>query len=325
MRHAEISISPGVVSGRPTTRKSQVRQRLAPDTLKGLSLALKESWQRYRERLRYCQHSFTEDAVHDFRVEARRLQSLLQLLAPFLLRGGLQKTQTALKRNLDIFDELRDTQVQLLALRKLRKQFAAARWFHRFLKKQEAQLSKLTRKRVKRLRHKPLSELIASCRRDVKAWRKVDQDSIEVNRVLFRGVNRAFLDTLALKERISPGDTHSIHRTRIAFKKFRYALEALAGHSSWVNKRLLNRLRRYQALMGGIQDAAVLVQAFESFVRNQATGAEASARFERALKKRRDKAIRTFLTAKDQLTGFWPQSVSATKRRQTAPTTPLRA
>ena len=41
----------------------------------------------------------------------RRLLSILELLGPFLATGRLQQACAALKRHLDTFDELRDTQV----------------------------------------------------------------------------------------------------------------------------------------------------------------------------------------------------------------------
>src|SRR5258708_2576008 len=90
------------------------------DTLRYLEASLKALWKRYRKDLERCQDKFSEKAVHDSRVATRRLLSLVELLRPFLAQGRLNKVRRALKRHLDTFSDLRDTQVQLLSLAKLR-------------------------------------------------------------------------------------------------------------------------------------------------------------------------------------------------------------
>lgn len=303
MRHNETILCPSSVNGPAAV---DLRVQLAPDTLKLLALCLKKQWKCYRKQLSRCQQKFSERAVHDLRVEARRLLSLLDLLAPFLAPGRLAKAQTALKQHLDIFDDLRDTQVQLLALRKLRKKFLAAHRFQRFLQKREARLSKPTRKQAKRLRKRPLGKLLGACREDVKRWRQ-SSGSRQANPLVLRATTRAFRLTKQLKDRIKPNDTQSIHRTRVAFKRFRYIMEALAGHLPWVNQVVLARMRRYQTLMGNVQDGAVLLRGFEDFLRKEKTRKiPPASRFERELQRRRQRLIGNYLEAADELLDFWP-------------------
>src|SRR5260221_8758584 len=79
-----------------------------------LSESLQARWKRYRKRLRQCQRKFSEEAVHDSRIETRRLLSLMELLGWFLGGDHLKKARRILKHHLNTFDELRDTQVQLI-------------------------------------------------------------------------------------------------------------------------------------------------------------------------------------------------------------------
>jgi CHAD domain-containing protein len=255
--------------------------------------------------LRKCQRKASERAVHDLRVEARRLLSLLDLMSPFLAAPGrLSRTQAALKCHLDRFDDLRDTHVQLAAVSKLRRRFPAARLFYRALKKCEARLCRWTRKHAKRLHDKPLAKLIAACREDVQL--RPDSGARGATRVLVRTLSLAFAATTKLRNRIHQDDPHSIHRTRIAFKKFRYMVETLASQLAWVDKNLLENMHQYQSLMGNIQDAQVLLHAFEKFSRKEKIEPRPAAQFTHELLRRRQKFISTYLAAADRLFEFWP-------------------
>ena len=104
---------------------------LPPGAIGLLRGSLKRQWRRYRKELRRCQKKFTPARVHESRVATRRLLSLMELLSPFLARGRVRKSEAALKQHLDMFDKLRDTQVELQAVRELRHDYPAARRFWR--------------------------------------------------------------------------------------------------------------------------------------------------------------------------------------------------
>jgi CHAD domain-containing protein len=307
MRHHEINSASAGANGHPVAGVMDPLTELAPDTLQCLVLSLKKQWKCYRKQLRKCQRKFSERAVHDLRVSARRLLSLLDLLAHFLSPAHLEKTQNALKHQLDTFDDLRDTQVQLTTVRKLQQRFPAARSFYRFLKKRDQRLTRATCKKARRLRGKPLGKLIEAAREDVRRWLRT-AGTQRASPLLLSAVNRAFAVTKKLRERIEPEDTHSIHCTRVAFKKLRYVVEALAEHLPWANERLLARMHAYQTLMGDIQDAEVLLRAFEKFLRKEKDEIEQAVRFEHELQRRRQELIGKYLAAADRLLDFWPLS-----------------
>src|SRR5262250_3128577 len=113
-------------NGQFSARDKDISVVLPPRTLRHLASALKKQWRRYRKALKCCQEKFSPAAVHNSRVDTRRLLSIVGLLSPFLVRGRAGKLQAVLKRRLDIFDDLRDTQVQLLAVGRMRRGFGAA-------------------------------------------------------------------------------------------------------------------------------------------------------------------------------------------------------
>jgi CHAD domain-containing protein len=218
--------------------------------------------------------------------------------------------------------------VQLSATYELAKEFKAAQHFRRFLKKRELELRKSTRKETKHLRVKPLGKLIKTFREFTKSWQRHSSPR-QASLLLVREITRAFDRTQKLKSRINPEDTHSIHCTRIAFKKFRYMVEALSTLPGFQGHEMLERFRRYQGLMGDIQDAEVLLRAFEKFVHKQKAKVEPALELTEALFRRRRQLVRKYVAHAEELIQFWPPSMWATgsinarktlKHDQTRPT-----
>lgn len=278
---------------------------LPPGTLRHLEGSLKRQWKCYRKGLKRCQKKFSEDAVHESRVASRRLLSVVELLGPFLSAGRARQIQAALKRYLDTFDDLRDTQVQLPAVGKLLRAFPAACRFHDYLLKREKRFTRKTRKAIKRIKTKRLGQHIAAAREQVKEWRRNTQPAA-ANALLSQTMQSAFSRTRELHAQIHPKDTKTIHCTRVAFKKFRYMVETLAKDLPGVDAKRLATLHHYQTLMGGVQDAQVLLQTFDKFQCKGGLEPGPARQFRAELMRRRQKLIGTYLAAADQLLNFWP-------------------
>ena len=105
-----------------------------------LARSVYEARRRYRKRLARCQRNFSEDAVHELRIETRRLLALLDLLLALGAAPAADKIAKRFKKRLDVFDELRDTQVQLRLLEPLWGGFPEAESFKAFLVRREARL-----------------------------------------------------------------------------------------------------------------------------------------------------------------------------------------
>lgn len=131
------------------------------DVLQHLGDSLRAQRRRYRRRLQHCQEQFSEDAVHDVRVEARRLLSTLELLGAFFPERDLRKARRTLRRHLDTFDQLRDTQVQLNYAGRIMNTFPDARPFHDWLQERKARFTRKTRKAVKQIKTKRLGRRLA--------------------------------------------------------------------------------------------------------------------------------------------------------------------
>ena len=270
-----------------------------------LARSLKQQWKRYRKQLKRCQHECSPGAIHAFRVETRRLLSTLELLGGFLPARRIEKAQRILKRHRDAFDDLRDTQVQLAAIASVRRAFPALRPFYACLRKQEERLTRKTRKNFTKVRTGRLGKLVADCRGEVEE-QLTHCTSRKALAVLLRSVDRAFRRTQQLRARIDARDTWTIHRTRVAFKKFRYMVEGLATYLPAVTESRLAAMHHYQTMMGEIQDAEVLLATLDKFLLQQEIKLGPVRRFRAELLRRRQHLIRAYLKAADQVLLFWP-------------------
>ncbi|MGA2660221.1 MAG: CHAD domain-containing protein [Verrucomicrobiota bacterium] len=278
---------------------------LPANSLRLLEKSLKRQWRCYRKQLNRCQKQFTEKTIHDSRVEARRLLSTVELLGGFLSAARVRKVERALKQHLGTFDGLRDTQVQLPLIERLQRTFPAARPFYAFVQERENRLVKSTRKNIKKVGTQRLDRLIAACRDEVQTRRKKCPPEKAVD-LLLESVDRAFTCAGQLRARIDPRDTDTIHRARVAFKKFRYMVETLVPCLPRPAPKLLEAMRHYQTMMGRIQDAEMLRLALEKFLRKHPLAPEPARHLREALLLRRQRLIDIYMGATEQMRRFWP-------------------
>ena len=287
--------------------QSDIAPARTADVLKHLGDSLNTQWRRYRKRLKRCQKRFSQNAVHDVRVEIRRLLSTIELLGAFIPERDVKKVRRALKRHLDTFDQLRDTQVQLGYVGRMAGAFPDAQAFYEWLRKREARFTRETRKAVKRIRTKRLGRRLAALEKEIRRRRKqVTREQAFI--IVRRAMNRAFARVAQLCRHMRADDTRTIHRTRIAFKRFRYMIEALSPLLPAVTEDHRRALRGYQCMMGDIQDMEVLLAALDRFVQKEEVNAASARRLRNELVRWRRMLIQIYLNAAGRLRRFWPPS-----------------
>jgi CHAD domain-containing protein len=275
------------------------------DVLLHLGDSLRRQWRRYRRRLEQCQKHYSEKAVHASRVETRRLLATVELLRAFIAEDDIKKARRVLKHHLDTFDQLRDTQVQLAYVGRLARRFAVARRFQLWLAEREARFARETRKAIKQVKTGRLGRRVAAFEEEINRLREhLPRD--RAFRTALKEIDQAFARVAHLRRRVRAEDTRTIHRTRIAFKRFRYMVEALALLLPDISDQHCRALRGYQSMMGNIQDVEVLLAALEEFVCSRTMDNRPALRLRDELLRRRQRLIRVYLNAADNLRQFWP-------------------
>jgi CHAD domain-containing protein len=292
----------------PTTVRARATPRAKPPTdFRALMLdSLQDRWQSFRVELKRCRKKYSEEAVHDLRVATRRLISTLDLVDGIHPEANLRKARRALKRQLDMFGPLRDVQVQLLTIDKMLSSFPELQEFYNFLAKRERKLMQRLSMELKRVKTGRIRKSIAVTVRQLEALPDTAAVQQEKRAKALLAIEMAFNRVVERKHAIAPTDSSSIHRMRVAFKKFRYMVESLAPLRGRTTSKQLKAMNAFQGSMGDIQDAEVLLTNVQAFARVRSIEGEAPlTRALEELSRRRTVLIETFLGSADSLFTFW--------------------
>lgn len=292
----------------PTSVRARATPRAKPLTdFRALMLdSLQDRWQSFRVELKRCRKKYSEEAVHDLRVATRRLISTLDLVDCIHPEANLRKARRALKRQLDMFGPLRDVQVQLLTIDKMLSSFPELQEFYNFLAKRERKLMQHLSMELKRVKTGKIRKSIASAARQLEALPDTPAVQQEKRAEALLAIEMAFNRVVERKHAIAPTDGSSIHRMRVAFKKFRYMVESLAPLRGRTTSKQLKAMNAFQGSMGDIQDAEVLLTNVQAFARMRSIEGEAPlTRALEELSRRRTALIETFLGSADSLFTFW--------------------
>jgi CHAD domain-containing protein len=260
--------------------------------------ALDRYWKNYRAELKRCRTEFSNEAVHDLRVSARRMLAFIQLLNSISPRPRLQKLNRAFKDQLDDFDALRDTQVILAELSETLHELPQLGEFYSYLQEVEKSLLKTLRKKLKVI---DLFDVSKRIRRMHESLKK-ESDS-DLTLPILQVVDEAFLLTKHRQNWINPAQATTIHRVRIAFKTLRYMVEIIHPLLKDFPAENLEQMHDYQSLMGEIQDVEVIMQALADAPVGAASFDPEPVR--RYYERCHAEAISAYLDAMNQLDSFW--------------------
>ena len=260
--------------------------------------ALENRWKKYRLELKRCRAEFSTEAVHDVRVALRRLLSVMQLLNSIEQRPRLRKLRRALKGQLDEFDDLRDTQVMLAEVSRVLSELPQLEEFQSHLERCEKKLLKDLRKKVRNFDLMGITRPVRKTRELLKAEKKTD-----VAAAIFRSVDEAFWIARQKYEQVDRAHPATIHRLRVAFKKFRYMLEIAHPLLENFPSENLKRMHDYQSLMGEIQDADIFLQTLDDHQPNASSPIPVPVR--QFYESRHADAISAYIKDREILYDFW--------------------
>jgi CHAD domain-containing protein len=222
--------------------------------------SLNTRWDKYKAELKTCRREFSEAAVHDFRVAARRLLSALDLLRTVIQDPAIQKIRRILKDQLDNLDDLRNIQALLADISEIIHEIPVLQPYQEYLQHKEKKNLRAARKEIKSLKIASLSKRIQKLNKTIEAFKQADLDTS-----LFSAVDEAYAIVNQRYAMVDPDQPATIHRVRLAFKKFRYMIEAIYPILQNSPPDYLKRLHDYQATMGDIQDMEVALQELADF------------------------------------------------------------
>lgn len=199
------------------------------------------------------------EALHDFRVAARRLRSALRAFRPWLDGGDVRRAAHRVRRLVRETNAARDAEVQRAWLAAARRADPSAR--------SRPGLA-LAAERLGAARPPAVTPVAGAWRRASRKLRRALGARTRAGpadrtfAAALAALARAHAD--ALRERVramsGPADAQGVHRARIAAKRLRYLLEPLAKGDA-AAAAAVERARRLQDLLGALHDADVLAGA----------------------------------------------------------------
>lgn len=211
------------------------------------------------------------EAIHELRVGVRHLRAILWAFQPVLSDGTATRWKTVLRDTAEACGETRDWDVflaetlepalarepghpVLMALRasaRARREAAHADMMTKLSRDMRARLGTLEQDVRHMARHMARHAALSRSAGNADAAGRLDAFAQ-------RRVRKARRRVRALARAARDGKTEHVHRLRIANKRLRYAIEALADVlPSKLRKRLHKKLVRRQTALGAVVDDAV--------------------------------------------------------------------
>ncbi len=260
--------------------------------------SLDERGAAYGEKLKLCRNDFSKDAVHDLRTSIRRLLATLDVVAFVTSGSRVEKLSDRIKEQLDNFSDLRDIQVMLGKVEENVNTLPELEPLQNYLEKREKRKQRAEEKHVQSIKLGGTNKRLLKIRKAVE-----DLSAAELDDKLPQAVDEAYLTVVQRYGEIDPGQLVSIHHLRVAFKKFRYMVEAIYPCLPNFPESQLNRMHDYQTQLGNIHDDEVFLETLAQFAKESDSYDPEPVR--RFYEKVLSKALSIYIKNKDEVITFW--------------------
>ena len=227
--------------------------------------AVQKSFDIYSQNLELSKNAFSEKNIHDFRVCIRRFLAVNSLIFKLTNNKDCVELKLKLKYQLKLFNPLRDNQVQFLKTYELVYNFPILYKYLHFLLDREETLILPLQEAIISFELNGIKELI----RKIIASTQENRQSKNLGKEELINLANARFDKVINKHNlVNANDLRTIHKVRLAYKKFRYTMEILREIIGLTDEDLV-LMKSLQTTMGNIQDNAVYFRNFSDFAISQ--------------------------------------------------------
>jgi CHAD domain-containing protein len=268
--------------------------------------ALRSRWELYRTRVEEYREHPSAETVHQVRVASRRLASQLVLAGRVVAGRKAHKARRMLKRQLQSLGGLRDLHIQRIFFDRQSTRFPELTLLRHHLQRREREVDQPASRRISGSKIRKLGQWIDRLVAELIQASSDASKRQKLAAIALCAAEEAFSETVRRRRLILSSDLGTIHRTRVAFKRFRYLVECLPRELCGLSRRELRRLAYYQRQMGSIQDLEVIHKRIQEFIREDQARETPLRPFRAYLRRRQARALGVFLKSGDQLFQFWP-------------------
>lgn len=215
------------------------------------------------------------ECLHRMRVATRRLRNALSLFADCFSQKKVANWQNSIKKITRSLSQARDTDVQLVVLKKIFAQLPEKRYrpgIRRILIRLEQRRQKLQLKVVNALEELEKNKIISQMREKLDeltefAAEPTTSYSHELYQRAQRAITQKLDDMLSYESYIfDPNRIEELHAMRISAKRLRYTLEVFAPLYSSNLKKPIQVVRQIQEMLGIIHDCDVWITTLPKFI-----------------------------------------------------------
>ena len=254
-----------------------------------------------------CKKEITEEHVHDIRVALRRLMALTEIMYP-LLDISKKKSKNnikLMKQKFKMFGPLRNIHISILYIDNMKKDFPDLESFSNHLNILEKDLSKKLSKEFNKMEISDIKKISELLQKKISKISKTD----DVYNMLLTSAITSFEDVVSLLEKADPDDIKSIHKVRIAFKKFRYMIEVIDSINP-VGQDFHDNMKSIQDILGNIQDLSVIELLLCDFIEKEHPAECGILSIEyHELLKRQKSLVNSFLQSKEKIYSLDPGNI----------------
>ncbi len=215
----------------------------------------------YKRNLIQCQNDLSNQNIHDLRVACRRFVTVLNLYKIICYSSYFDIIIKDIKKNFDNFGRLRDYFVMINNCRNIQNDFPVIIDFINYIENKSNNLLSNISKILSKINLKEFDAKFYFLLRDLKYQSSQDSQ----NFTAFENFLNAHLQLMKdLFFKIDYSSPETIHKFRIATKKFRYTCEILKDFVPNY-KDLYTKLVKIQDDTGIIQDNVVLFDEFRRY------------------------------------------------------------
>ncbi|MDK9699667.1 MAG: CHAD domain-containing protein [bacterium] len=217
---------------------------------------LHQRWKIVRREWKRCRRKASEPRIHDLRVALRRLLFSAALLSEAFPDLIPPRHLLEAKRHLKKLSKLRDLQVMLQRLTEMAEKYSG---ISEIVSETSDQVERRVAKIERYLRNNDVNELLKLLPTVEQFQTRLQQTEKPITDVLLTQISLRYRDVVAKHTTLNAKYPETIHDLRIAFKKYRYQLEAVAEHIPLRSTTVLKRMQALQTMLGDIHDYDVLL------------------------------------------------------------------
>lgn len=223
----------------------------------------------YIAKLKIVRDSSDENAIHDLRVATRRLTAMVRTCEEIFPEKETRLFIKKTRRLMKCMGDVRDSQLKLAEVEKMRKVFRQLAPLLEDLQKEKKRSEKTLIKMAERYKLSVMRKLLFNMGGQIDDYGMHHEKGwISLKSKLEHRIERLYGEFVQKSKQLEPVSPDSLHALRIQAKKTRYLLEMWPVVYG-IEPVALDALKKMQTTLGDVQDCSTLIADMDDFLKRK--------------------------------------------------------